>query len=57
MIATIVNANASTAQVWFLIAVILFIIAGVIALLEKSIYTVLICAGLVFSALGLLFFS
>lgn len=57
MIATIVNASANAVQVFALIAVIVFVIAGVMALLAKSFYSALICAGLVFLSLAVLFLT
>ena len=55
--ATIVTASAQTAQLFALIAVILFIVGGVIAFTEKTIYAILICAGLAFVSLALLYFA
>jgi hypothetical protein len=55
MISTIVTPSLNTMQLFALIAVILFIVGGVIAVLERSIYTVLICSGLVFLSLAALF--
>jgi len=53
MLATLVNASANAVQVFALIAVILFIIAGIIAFRDKTLWATLICAGLAFlSAAG-----
>jgi len=52
---TIVTGSISTLQLFALIAVILFAVAGVVAFVERSVYTVLICAGLVCVSLALLF--
>jgi hypothetical protein len=54
MLSTIVNASPNAAQLCALVAVILFIIAGVIAFVEKTIWAVLICAGLAFVSACLL---
>ena len=55
MIDTIVTASSQTAQLFALIAVIVFIVSGVIAFMEKSFYSVAICAGLVFLSLSALY--
>ena len=55
MLATIVNPSLNTLQLFALIAVILFGVAGVIALMEKTVWAVLLCAGLVFLSLAVLF--
>jgi hypothetical protein len=43
MLATLVSASANAVQVFALIAVILFIIAGIIAFMDKTIWATLIC--------------
>jgi len=48
MLATLVNASTNAVQVFALIAVILFIIAGIIAFRDKTLWATLICAGLAF---------
>jgi hypothetical protein len=48
MFATLVNSSANAVQVFALIAAILFIIAGIIALMDKTVWATLICAGLAF---------
>ena len=55
MLATVVNPNLNTLQVFALIAVILFAVAGVIALMQQTIWAVCLCAGLVFLSLAVLF--
>lgn len=48
MIATVVTPSINAAQVCALIALILFIVGGVVAFMTKTVYAVLICAGLAF---------
>ena len=55
MLATVVNPNLNTLQVFALIAVILFAVAGMIAFVEKTVWAVCVCAGLVFISLAVLF--
>ena len=55
MIATLVNPNLNSLQLFALIAVILFAVAGVVAFMEKTVWAVLICSGLVFLSLALMF--
>ena len=57
MLATLVNASASAVQVFALIAVILFIIAGIIAFMDKTIWATLICAGLAFLSAAVIFIT
>lgn len=57
MLATIVTSNPNTAQFMALVAVILFIVAAVIALMTKTIWAVLLASGLTFTALALLFLA
>ena len=46
MLATLVNASATAVQVFALVAVIVFIVAGIIAFTDKTVWATLICAGL-----------
>ena len=55
MIATLVKPNLNSLQLFALIAVILFAVAGVVAFMEKTVWAVLICSGLVFLSLALMF--
>jgi hypothetical protein len=57
LLGTVVAQSANAAQVFALIALILFVIAGIIALvvLPRTIWAVLICAGLAFVSASLLF--
>lgn len=55
MLSTLVNANPNSLQLFALIAVILFAVAGVVAFMEKTVWAVLVCAGLVFLSLAVLF--
>jgi hypothetical protein len=57
MLATLVNASANAVQVFALIAVILFIIAGIIAFMDKTIWATLICAGLAFLSGAVIFLA
>ena len=57
MLAALVTASANAVQVFALIAVVLFIIAGVISLIEKTIWAALICAGLAFTAAAVMFLT
>lgn len=55
MLSTIVNPSVNTAQLFFLIAVIVSIIAAAIAFQAKTWWALLLTATVVFIALGLLF--
>ena len=57
MFATLVNASANAVQVFALIAVILFIIAGIIAFMDKTVWATLICAGLAFLSAAVIFLT
>jgi hypothetical protein len=57
MLRTIVNANPNTAQLFFLVALVLFAVGTVMAISVKTFWAAVVCAGLFFSALGLLFFA
>lgn len=57
LLSTVVTQSANAAQVCALVAVILFIIAGVIAFTTRTIWAVLICAGLAFTAASLLWLA
>ena len=52
---TIVTGSLQTLQLFALIATIVFGIAGVVAVVEKSVHSALLCAGLAFVSLALLF--
>ena len=52
---TIVTGSISTLQLFALIATILFIVAGVVAFVEKTVWATVICAGLTFLSLAVLF--
>ena len=57
MLATLVNASATAVQVLALVAVIVFIIAGIISFQEKTIWATLICAGLAFLSAAVIFLA
>ncbi len=57
MLATIVNASATAVQVFALVAVIVFVIAGIIAFQEKTIWATLICGGLAFLSAAVIFLA
>lgn len=57
MLSTVVTANPNTAQVFFLIATIVFIIAAVVTYPTRTFWATLVAAGLAFASLGLLFFA
>ena len=52
---TIVTGSINTLQLFALIAVILFVIAGVYAAIEKTVWAVIVSAGLAFASAALLF--
>jgi len=52
---TIVTGSLNTLQLFALVAVILFIVAGVVAFVEKTVWATIICAGLAFLSLAMLF--
>ncbi len=45
MLAILVNASASAVQVFALIAVVVFIIAVIVAFMDKTVWATLVCAG------------
>ena len=57
MLATLVNASTNAVQVFALIAVILFIIAGIIAFRDKTLWATLICAGLTFLSAAVIYLA
>ena len=57
MLSTIVNMSANAVQVFALIAIILFLIAGVWNFMVRSFILGLICIGLTFTAASLLFLT
>jgi hypothetical protein len=57
MLATLVNASATAVQVFALVAVIVFIIAGIIAFQDKTVWATLICAGLAFLSAAVIFLA
>jgi hypothetical protein len=57
MLATLVNASASAVHVFGLIAVIVFVIAGIIAFTDKTVWAMLICAGLAFLSAAVIFLA
>jgi hypothetical protein len=57
MVSEIVSQSLNAAQLFALIAIILFIVAAVFAVMVKSIHSTLICAGLAFLSLGILFYT
>jgi len=57
MIQAIFDANADTADFFFLVALIVFIIAGVMCAMAKDIMRVLVCAGLASLTLAFLFLT
>jgi NADH:ubiquinone oxidoreductase subunit K len=52
ILATISEGHADGADILFLLAVVLFVVCAVVAALEKSVVTVLLSAGLAFTALA-----
>jgi hypothetical protein len=56
-LATLVNASANAVQVFALIAAILFIIAGIIAFMDKTVWATLVCAGLAFLSAAVIFLT
>jgi hypothetical protein len=52
ILADIASGETDWADIFFLIAVIVFVIAAIIAFQAKTLYAVLICAGLACVALG-----
>ncbi len=57
MLATLVNASPTAVQVFALIAVILFVVAAIIAFMDKTIWAALICAGLAFLSAAVIFLA
>jgi len=57
MLATLVNASTNAVQVFALIAVILFIVAGIIAFRDKTLWATLICAGLAFLSAAVIYLA
>ena len=57
MFATLVNASPTAVQVFALVAVIVFIVAGIIALRDKTVWATLICAGLAFLSAAVIFLA
>lgn len=52
---TIVTGTLNTLQLFALIATILFIVAAVVAFVEKTVWACLVCSGLAFLSLAILF--
>jgi hypothetical protein len=57
MLATLVNASTNAVQVFALIAVIVFIIAGIIAFRDRTLWAGLICAGLAFLSAAVIYLA
>ena len=57
MLATLVTASPNAVQVFALIAVILFIIAGIIAFRDRTLWATLICAGLAFLSAAVIYLA
>ncbi len=57
MLATLVNASPTAVQVFALIAVILFIVAGIIAFQDKTVWATLICLGLACLSAAVIFLA
>ena len=57
MLATLVNASANAVQVFALIAVILFVIAGIIAFTDKTVWAALVCGGLALLSAAVMFLA
>jgi hypothetical protein len=57
MLATLVNASPTAVQVFGLIAVIVFLVAGFIAYREKTVWATLICLGLAFVSAAVIFLA
>jgi hypothetical protein len=57
MLATLVTASTNAVQVFALIAVILFIVAGIIAFRDKTLWATLICAGLAFLSAAVMYLA
>lgn len=57
MLTTIVNASAQAAQVFFLIAVIAFVILGIIAAVARDLNSFVLATGLACVSAGLLWFA
>jgi hypothetical protein len=55
MMSTIVNGSIETLQLFALVALILFIVAGVVAFMERSVWNGVVCAGLAFVSLAIMF--
>jgi hypothetical protein len=57
MLSTLVTASPNAVQVFALIAVILFIVAGIITLRDKTLWATLICAGLAFLSAAVMYLT
>ena len=57
MLVTLVNASTNAVQVLALIAVILFVIAGIIAFRDSTPMATLICAGPAFLSATVMYFA
>ena len=57
MLATLVNASTNAVQMFTLIAVILFIIAGIIAFRDRTRWATLTCAGLAFPSAAVIYLA
>jgi hypothetical protein len=57
MLATLVTASPNAVQVFALIAVILFIVAGIITLRDKTLWATLVCAGLAFLSAAVMYLA
>jgi len=57
MLATLVNASTNAVQVFALIAVVVFIIAAIIAFMDKTVWATLVCAGLALLSAAVIFLA
>ena len=57
MLATLVNASTNAVQVFALIAVIVFVIAGIIAFRDNTLWATLIRAGLAFLSAAVIYLA
>jgi len=57
MFATLVNPSTTAVQVFALVAVIVFIVAGIIAFTDKTVWATLICTGLALLSAAVIFLA
>jgi len=57
MVATLVNASPSAVQVFALIAVVVFVIAAIIAFMDKTVWATLVCVGLALLSASVIFLA